>query len=318
MASENDRFLQELLNQLAARQADAEFAFQKAALTKKQEEELKALEDELQELDALERQMQQVETSPIGHRMMGEEECSSHLEAHGRGNIAKPVERQAQEATGSGEQINLEEFEKLSSGTQEDSTGGCAPDDQRGDAGKPSEVSQPSSTLSCEPAAADRQRQMELELTGEALEGAQAQIIEGYEQHMRRAEEEAERERLVQDQRAQQRLHERRQRLLEKRARLEAEQKEQLEVLEKERQLKQERLQHQLQQDLVDFSIEFEIEPQELDKLSRHLWSESQQRYQKQLRDLEKKHAHEMESAYEDFLKEWTESHNGDLEASSP
>ncbi|CDJ28973.1 uncharacterized protein EMH_0002640 [Eimeria mitis] len=299
LANEKGRFMNDLLHQLALHQADIEFEREKARITGKQEEELRAVEAELEQLEALDQQMQQAGSAAAGDAAAnaeGSSETTGGAQQTGEDQQKSSAEAgSAEEASGSPDGL--------------DKSAESADGEESGEGGRQS-ATQPD-----EEAAANRRRQLEMALASGDISAAQAQLMEEYRERMRQAETANDQERLMQDQRAQQLLQERRQRLLEKKARLQAEQQKALEELEKERQLKLDKLQQELQQDLVDFSIEFEVEPQELDKLARQFWTESNQRYQRQLREMEKRHAQQMEDAYDRFIQDWAARHDGDIDA---
>lgn len=334
LANENSRFVQDVLRQLAACQADEEYASRKAALTGKQEAELRAVEEELEQLNFVASQMlqdggrAQIEAAvlpvpPDGSVTDtfsgGDDQTTAQLGVLTERQMKGGVEGEISEGIGNNEEPDSANQRVAQPNGSHDSLTRWnethAPDGEEELSPSPVPPYTPSSS---EPAAAERRMQLQLEVAGPSVEEVQAHLVQHYEQRMQQAEEEKARERLVQDQRTQQLLHERRQRLLEKKALLEAEQQKQLRELEQERHIKMERMLQELQQDLVDFSIEFEVEPHELDKLSRQLWNDSHQRHQQQLRDLEKRHSQAMEIAYENFLKDWALRHNGDVEASFP
>lgn len=304
MATEKSRFVNDLLHQLAVYQANAAFEAEKTALETKSGEELRAVEAELEELEALSKlaaEPANFSQSPDGSANAVDGAAQAEGSGETDGKVRDSVEDP--EASGAEKQLG------------EESAGGPSSSGEAGeDAAKEGGQEGAEELQSGRDAVEEKRRQLELALAAGDIKGAQAHLVEIYKQRMRYAEEEADRERMLQDQRTQQLLQERRRRLLEKKARLEAERQQALEELEKAKQEKLEKLQQELQQNLVDFSIEFEVEPHELDKLSRQLWTESHQRYQKQLRELEKRHAQDTESGYEAFLKEWESNHDGEVE----
>lgn len=305
--------MNDLLRQLAIHQADVEFELQKAQLARKQEEELRSVDAELEELESLSQQMQLAGTTePLTAVQVGSSQPAEGDACMNAGMSPETAEG-AQQGEEGQQQISTETRPAEEAGGSPNTLGGNVDGATSVDCGN---EDQEAPLHSRQEAAADKRRQLELALATGDIKAAQAQLMEEYRERLRQAETANDQERLIQDQRAQQLVQERRQRLLEKKARLQAEQQKALEELEKEKQVKLDRLQQELQQDLVDFSIEFEVEPHELDKLARQLWTESHQRYQQQLREMEKRQAHAMEDAYDNFIKDWATHHDGEADVS--
>ncbi|CDI84633.1 hypothetical protein, conserved [Eimeria praecox] len=310
LANANGRLMDDVLRQLAIQQADAEFEAEKARITRKQDEEIRAVDAELEQLEALSQKMQQA--GPTKAQTAEQAGPSQPTEGD------SPLSAERSSETGEGAQQEGKDQQQSNTDTRLAEGADGSPDTVDKNVDDSGGDEKADATLQSEQvAAADRRRQLEIALAEGDVGGIQAHLLEEYRERMRQAEEVTDEEKLMQEQRAQQLLQERRQRLLEKKARLQAEQQRALEELEKEKQMKLERLQQELQQDLVDFSIEFEVEPHELDKLARQLWTESHQRYQRQLREMEKRQAQAMEDAYDSFIKGWAAQHGGEADVST-
>ncbi|KAL8273758.1 hypothetical protein Esti_002358 [Eimeria stiedai] len=336
MANEKNKFLHDLLHQLAARQADAQYRSQKALLDAQQEMTIGEVESELEKIELLHKQMQGTLTHSEETRLSRPESLSSesHLgvserlalgeEAHspgqgeegdgGRGfrSASKSLAQSeaGKEKVGEGDDSRTEQ--KMASQLfpqPRTSTTGCL--DLSGDLAEVARASARQST------GAEAHALLGRGAAGGAFVEDHDNLLEQLEEYLQHAEMQTDHERLIQDHRTQQLLYERRERLLKKKASLEAQQKKKLEELEALRAATLKRLEHQLLQDIFDFSIEFEVEVPELEKLARQLWNESQHRHQEKLQELEKKHTKKMELAYGEFLSEWAESHEGDVEASA-
>ncbi|CDJ50229.1 hypothetical protein, conserved [Eimeria brunetti] len=310
LADEKSRFMNELLRQLAVYQADVEFELEKERITCRQEEELRAVEAELEELDAFNQQVQQAGVTETPAPEQTEASQPTDGDAGTRGEDSSATAEGAQQVGEDQKQPSIDALSGEEANVSTDKLDRNADNET----GKGDGEEGPETPSQSEQAAAEKRKQLEIALTEKEISGAHAQLKQEYRDLMRQAENVSDQERQLQEHRAQQLLEERRQRLLEKKARLQAEQQKALEELEKEKQLKLERLQQELRQDLVDFSIEFEVEPHELDKLARQLWTETHQTYQQQLREMEKRHAQAMEEAYESFINDWAAQHEGEAD----
>ncbi|XP_026190235.1 uncharacterized protein LOC113146601 [Cyclospora cayetanensis] len=318
VASESNQFVHDLLYNLAIHQAEAEFSVDKAALMGNTEVELKSVEAELEKLDEL---CRRTEEAVSATNLIDEELPSAARPCAEDGSICVeclPDQLESlilTKSTGdagvrneeSGDNQLVQAFERCSLPTA--AAHQVQPGiKSNGPPGKPLEA--------CISDGSGVERQLCLDaLSDKGDRQVHAQLLEQYEQRARQAEEETTRERLIQDQRTRQLIQNRRQRLLDQKARLEAKLKQDLNLLELQREHKLEKLQRELHQELVDFSIEFEVEPHELDKLARQLWADSHQRYQKQLRALEKRHLEAMRAAHEAFVQDRDSHHSGTVYA---
>ncbi|KAL8449748.1 hypothetical protein Emag_003557 [Eimeria magna] len=330
MANERNKFLHELLHQLAIRQADVQYRSQKALLDAEQEMAIEQLESELAKIESLSRRMQgtltQSEASGLSR--------SQSISPEGRLGVSEGLVLEAQaHSPGQGEERDRE----LSSRSESHSQAQSEAKEEKVDGGQESHTDHQSISQLASQSRTNRSGELDLsadldlasarqlradsharvgrEATGGAFAGEDDNLLEQVEEYLRHADMETDRERLLQDHRTQQLLYERRERLLKKKASVEAQQKKKLEELEKLKEATLEKLEHQLLQDIFDFSIEFEVEAPELEKLARQLWNESQHRHQEKLQELEKSHTKKIELAYGEFLSEWAGSHDGDVEA---
>lgn len=307
--------MQQLLSQLAALQADAEFELEKSALCKQQEEELAAVEKELQELELSGQQKQQVKefAGTAGDMALESDQSKANAESKASGG----AERKFSFGAGSTEEQGALQKCALEPAQTLDIPDLYVATEELDGAERGQTSPTPQDQEGAEESGLPRiRRQLDGEELKAELEKEREHFIQQHQERVRQAGGMMEGEKKLQEERTEQLLLQRRQRLLEKKARLEAERQKELQRLEENKQLKIEKLTQQLQQDLVDFSIEFEVEAHELDKLARQLWADSQQEYQKQLRDLGKKHAQAMEETYEQFINDWAARHDGDPNAS--
>ncbi|KAL8424659.1 hypothetical protein Efla_006444 [Eimeria flavescens] len=296
-ANENKTVMQDALQQLAAYEADAMFVEQNAALSE-QDRELKAIEDEIAKLDSLSLQLKQ---GPLGSSDAEKPRASRQRTQSSliRLDSAMPGRSQSLRVEAKGD-INQEGAECL---MQTSNDNGSLADGQPIAAGS---IGDP---------AVDAFSQLQREAAETSLEAAQAHLVQQALARTQQVELEAAYDRQNQNQKTKELLHQKRQRLLERKRLLESQQKEQLEELERQRLLALEKLQEQLQEEVIEFVIGFEVEPQELGRLARQVWDDSHHRHHKRLEELEQKHSKAMEAAYEAFLKQWGLSHNGDAEA---
>ncbi|KAL8434712.1 hypothetical protein ACSSS7_002986 [Eimeria intestinalis] len=322
MANEKNKFLHDLLHQLAVRQADAQYRSQKALLDAQQQITIGQVESELAKIESLNKHVQGTLPDSEASRLSqpGSFSSEGHLGVHERyavgaethspeeGDEHRPSARSGNRLLGpsGGNEEKLEEGEDslLALGIRTSKSGDSPADLPEG------------ATASTGPSkAADKHARRGRETGGGALAEEPDTLLQQLEEYLQHAEMETDRERLLQDRRTQQLLYERRERLLRKKETLKAQQEKKLEELERLREATLEKLEHQLMQDIFDFSIEFEVEVPELEKLARQLWKESQHRQQAKLQELEKNHTKKLELAYGDFLSEWADSHDGDVEA---
>ncbi|KAL8444186.1 hypothetical protein Emed_006358 [Eimeria media] len=321
MANERNKFLHDLLHQLAIRQADAQYRSQKALLDAEQETTIGQVESELARIESLNRQLQ----GTLTHSEGSPPPRSQSLSSGARDRLTSGAEAHSPEQGEEGNTSASSESQFLAQseangekgeGGEDGHTGAqrasqLAPQTRTNEGG---DLDASADVGSASASKADRHARL-AEAAGGALAEDHDNLLDELEEYLQHAEVEADRERLLQDHRTQQLLFERRERLLKKKAALKAQQEQKLGELEKLREANLEKLEHQLLQDIFDFSIEFEVEVPELEKLARQLWNESQHRHQEKLQELERNHTKKLELAYRDFLDEWAESHDGDVEA---